>query len=471
MLNSSIVWFRQDLRLEDNTALSAAIERKAPVVPIFIWPSNEFEWMPGSASRRWLRSSLESLQNELSKIGLKLLFRVGQPDVVLQEIIRQSQASHLFWNRCYEPLAIQRDTQIKTLFKKEGIEVKSFNGSLLLEPWEIANKQGKPFQVFTPFWKAASQQIDLSVSLDLLQKAHTTDLKLVSEPLDVLNTGSEDFSVGSFWKPGEPHAKKVLKHFLEAAILSYPEMRDRPDLDLTSHLSPYLHFGEISPKSILREISKTYQNEPIVELFIRQLGWREFAHHLLYHFPQTPNHPLRENFNQFPWKYDEEFLKRWQQGQTGYPIVDAGMRQLLALGWMHNRVRMVVGSFLVKDLLLPWQEGAKWFWEKLLDADLANNTLGWQWVAGCGADAAPYFRIFNPVLQGEKFDPEGDYIKKWVPELAKLPKKWIHKPWLAPEELLNSLGVKLGKTYPNPIVDHSVASKAALAAFQNLRSI
>jgi deoxyribodipyrimidine photo-lyase len=268
----------------------------------------------------------------------------------------------------------------------------------------------------------------------------------------------------------------MLARFLGEALSGYPKNRDRPDLPGTSRLSPHLHFGEISPRQVWHAVSARTVSDPSrgvergAEAFLRQLGWREFAHHLLHHFPETVTHPLRVEFASFPWRYDEKALAVWQRGETGYPIVDAGMRELLGTGWMHNRVRMIVASFLVKDLLLPWQGGAGWFLETLFDADLANNTLGWQWVAGCGADAAPFFRVFNPVGQGRRYDPKGDYVKRWVPELAALPTKWIHCPWQAPGEVLSDAGVTLGKTYPQPMVDHAAARERAIKAWKSLKT-
>jgi deoxyribodipyrimidine photo-lyase len=275
--------------------------------------------------------------------------------------------------------------------------------------------------------------------------------------------------------PGEKGAVAMLARFLDEGIAGYPENRDRPDLPGTSRLSPHLHFGEISSRQVWHAVTARTVSDPSrgvergAQAFLRQLGWREFAHHLLHHFPETPEQPLREEFAAFPWRYDGKALSAWQRGETGYPIVDAGMRELLGTGWMHNRVRMIVASFLVKDLLLPWQEGAKWFLGTLFDADLANNTLGWQWVAGCGADAAPFFRVFNPMGQGRRYDPQGDYVRKWVPELADLPSKWIQCPWQAPEDVLSDAGVTLGKTYPRPMIDHAAARERALKAWRSLK--
>lgn len=472
---TTILWFRNDLRLEDNPALTQAVLHGGGIIPLYIWsPEEEGRWPPGAASKWWLHHSLNSLNQELLKHGAKLIVRSGKSLDVLREVIHETNAQTLFWNRRYEPSIIERDSLIKSELTADGIEVRSFNGSLLYEPWTILNKQGKPFQVFTPFWKACLQQGQPAEPVPAPKKFPPLAKNIPSTGLDSLELMPKihwDAGLEKAWKPGAPHALKALKSFMQSKVEQYHEMRDRPDIEGVSHLSPYLHFGEISPRTVWHAILQHQRlDQKGVECYLRQLGWREFAHHLLYHFPHTPEHPLRKEFSAFPWKYDNEHLKTWHKGNTGYPFVDAGMRQLWKTGWMHNRVRMVVGSFLVKDLLLSWTEGAKWFWDTLVDADLANNTLGWQWVGGCGADAAPYFRIFNPVSQGEKFDPEGLYVREWVPELSRLPDKWIHRPWEAPDAILQNAGVALGKTYPKPIVDHDIARKEALEAFKRRRN-
>lgn len=392
-------------------------------------------------------------------------------------MLDQSGATAVFWNRCYEPAAIERDLRIKSSLKKEGKAVESFNGSLLFEPWTVQTKQGQPYQVFTPFWNAclarpAPTPPEGAPSRLEVPRRWPATLKLAELGLEP--TIAWAGGLRSSWRPGEAGASEHLYRFLDEALTDYPEGRNRPDRFGTSRLSPYLHFGEISMRQVwhgLHDLRGTKRTQPADALgaFIRELGWREFAHHLLFHFPQTPDQPLREQFARFPWQLDHENLRAWQRGRTGYPIVDAGMRELWHTGWMHNRVRMIVASFLVKDLLIPWQEGAAWFWDTLVDADLANNTLGWQWTAGCGADAAPYFRIFNPVSQGEKFDPKGTYVRRWLPELRALPNKWIHKPWEAPSDVLGDAGVVLGRSYPYPMVDHSQARALALRAFQQIK--
>lgn len=470
MKQLTIVWFRQDLRTEDHPALMAACSR-GDILPVYIYDEEgEGDWPIGAASKWWLHGSLVSLSKELQELGYELIIRKGKTLETLQALLAETDASAVYWSRRYEPAGLDQEAEIKKALRKSGIDAQSFNASLLFEPWTVATKQGKPYQVFTPFWKACQALSHPSFPLPKPSRhqGRQANIKnLAIEDLDLLPTIHWDADIKKVWKPGTAQAKIILSSFLKESILSYIEGRDNPAGEGTSRLSPYLHFGEISPRMIWHEILKAYPgNKEKIDSFLRQLGWREFAYHLLYHFPKTPNYPLKNHFINFPWKQNPFYLVSWQKGKTGYPIVDAGMRQLWQTGWMHNRVRMIVGSFLVKDLLITWVEGAKWFWDTLVDADLANNTLGWQWVGGCGADAAPYFRIFNPITQGEKFDPNGDYVKQWVPELKGLSSKWIHKPWLAPKDELKKAGIDLGKNYPKPIVDHASARIEALEAMK-----
>lgn len=473
MTDLTIIWFRQDLRIEDHPALLTACER-GRVLPVYIYDESEKKnWSLGASSKWWLHYSLKNLSNELQTSGYQLVLRKGKALETLKQVLTETGASAVYWSRCYEPASLERDAEIKKELIANKIDVQSFNASLLFEPWTVVTKQGKPYQVFTPFWNACqalpSPPSPLAKPPKYLGK-QTKVKSLTIEELNLLPKIHWDRNIQQVWKPGALEAKALLSSFLNGAILNYEVARNDPAIEGTSSLSPYLHFGEISPRMIWHEILKIYTGrENEVDSFLRQLGWREFAYYLLYHFPKTTNQPLKENFMQFPWKQSFPYLLLWQKGNTGYPFVDAGMRQLWQTGWMHNRVRMVVGSFLVKDLLITWVEGAKWFWNTLVDADLANNTLGWQWVGGCGADAAPYFRIFNPTIQGEKFDPSGNYIRRWVPELANLSSKWIHKPWQAPEDVLKKAGIKLGENYPAPIVDHASARMEALAAFSNIK--
>jgi deoxyribodipyrimidine photo-lyase len=467
---SAIVWFRSDLRLADNPALAAAIATGLPLIPVFIWaPEEEAPWPPGSASQWWLHQSLTRLQNDLKKLGSTLIIRRGPTADTLFSIAAESNAQSVFWNRRYEPAIIARDSDLKVRIQEKGIIAESFNGSLLFEPWTIRNSAGKPFQVFTSFYKACLASTPPSEPIEA--PSQLMSLKTYSKSVSVDELALEpkiDWAGGirEGWNPGEEGAIAMLNAFARESLRPYADERNRPDHVGTSRLSPHLHFGEISP----RQIWHTLSSLPKSDTYLRQLIWREFAFYLLYHYPSTPAHSFRPEFNHFPWYFDAKKLKAWTRGLTGYPLVDAGMRQLWHTGWMHNRVRMVTASFLVKHLLIAWQEGAAWFWDTLVDADLANNTMGWQWVAGCGCDPAPYFRIFNPVLQGEKFDPEGNYVRRWIPELVGMSAKYIHSPWAAPLSVLSEAGVKLGKTYPLPIVDHAKARAEALAAFAELRS-
>ncbi len=471
---TSIVWFRKDLRIEDNPALQAAIDLGYPILPLFIYaPDEESPWQPGGASKWWLHHALVDLDKQLRKVHLRLCLAKGNTETTLKKWVTDYNVKAVFWNRRYEPAIIERDKHIKETLKKLNIEANSFNGSLLFEPHQISNKSGKPFQVFTPFWKyCLTQNIPSAHSTQIqnLQSPKHWPESLDVEDLQLLPEIPWDKGMQEFWDPTIKGGTERLNTFLKDDIGNYAENRDLPYLDGTSLLSPYLHFGQISPRQIwwqTHKISKI-NNEGTIR-FLAEIGWREFAYHLLYHFPHTPTDPLQEKFKKFPWTENQEILEKWQKGLTGYPIVDAGLRQLWKTGWMHNRVRMIVASFLVKHLQQHWVEGARWFWDTLVDADLASNTLGWQWSAGCGADAAPYFRIFNPILQGQKFDPEGQYIKHYIPELFKVPPKYIHAPWEAPKEVLKACGITLGIEYPKPLVEHEFARKRALDAFEKIK--
>ncbi len=464
----AVVWFRLDLRLADNPALAAAIETCLSVIPLFIWaPGEEDPWPPGAASRWWLHHSLLELEHALATRGGKLILRRGPTAEVLLAVAAESGAKTVFWNRRYEPAAIACDRKLKTLLRQRGLTAESFPGNLLFEPWTIRNSSGDPFRVYTAFWRACQSEPDPPPPKPAPKQIPPPAQWPAS--LAVSDFGLQpkiDWAGGirHAWRPGESGAAEQLKIFLKSALEAYPAIRDRPDRPGTSRLSPHLHFGEISPRQIWHAVDRSS-----AEAYRREMVWREFAYYLLFHFPKTPQEPLRPEFRSFPWHNSVRDRKAWEQGKTGYPLVDAGMRELWRTGWMHNRLRMVVASFLVKDLLIRWQEGAAWFWDTLVDADLANNTLGWQWSAGCGADAAPYFRIFNPVIQGKRFDPDGEYVRRWVPELAKLPNTWIHQPWNAPAKSLLDAGIELGKAYPLPVIDHQTARKRALAAFASIR--
>jgi deoxyribodipyrimidine photo-lyase len=415
-MSTALVWFRLDLRLTDNPALTAAALRYKRIIPLFIWaPEEEGDWPPGAASRWWLHQSLRSLEKDLQHHGMPLVFRRGPSLETLRSLVHECGADAVFWNRRYEPSLRRRDDSIQEALLSDGISVETFNSALLTEPEQIKNQSGKPYLVFTPFWRKALSAMPNFIEdpVPILGKT-IAPASLSLEDFDL--QPSRDWAEGlrSSWHPGETGAHEILHRFLAGALDDYAEDRDFPAITGTSRLSPHLHFGEISPRQVWMACMK--RRNVSSRAFLRQLGWREFAHHLLFHFPNTAHEPLRPRFADFPWRQDSVRLEAWQMGRTGYPIVDAGMRELWATGWMHNRVRMITGSFLVKDLLLSWQEGARWFWDTLVDADLANNTLGWQWVAGCGADAAPYFRIFNPVVQASKYDSDRRYVRQWVPE-------------------------------------------------------
>ncbi|MFM8517671.1 MAG: cryptochrome/photolyase family protein [Nevskiaceae bacterium] len=441
-MTATLLWLRQDLRLTDQPALQAALARGDPVIPVFIWsPEEEGEWQPGAASRWWLHQSLAALGAELEKRGSRLVLRRATRSLdALRELLAETGATAVYWGRRYEPPVIARDANIKDSLRAQGIEVRSFNTSLLIEPWDVQNLSGKPFQVFTPYWRKACTAIDPPKPAAAPARIAAPARWPQSVALEVLGLMPNIAWYGGMsqaWRPGERGAATLLESFLGGPVKDYAEQRNMPAVPGTSRLSPHLHFGEISPRQIWHAAPEWRSTQ-----FITEIGWREFAHHLLYHFPRTTNAPLRADFERFPWREDAGDLLAWQHGRTGVPLVDAGMRELWETGWMHNRVRMVVASFLVKNLRMHWLHGARWFWDTLVDADLASNTLGWQWAAGCGADAAPYFRVFNPASQADKFDPQGEYQRRW---LGSAPR-------------------------PAPIVDLKASREAALAAFKTLRS-
>ncbi len=469
----SIMWFRRDLRMSDNPALTAACARGAPVVCLYVLDEGG-DWPMGAASRWWLHHSLKALAATLQTSGVSLVLRQGPGAAVIEDLAAETGAGAIFWNRCYEPSAVARDTLVKERLRRRGLEARSFNANLMREPWEIKTKSGEPYKVFSDYWRACALAGEPSAPLPPPPSIPRYDQPLASDGLQdwALTPTRPDWAGGlrATWTPGEIGAQDRLAAFLDGPVAWYGEDRDRPDRPHTSRLSPHLHFGEISPRQVWRATRALGGHTSDSEKFLSELGWREFSHHLLFHFPTLPQDNLRPAFDAFPWATDADGLEAWRRGATGYPIVDAGMRELWTTGWMHNRVRMIAASFLVKDLLLPWQAGEAWFWDTLVDADLAANAASWQWVAGSGADAAPYFRIFNPVLQGEKFDPDGVYVRRWAPELSRLPAKWIHKPWMAPPAVLEAAGVRLGHTYPWPVIDHSAARERALSAFEQIKA-
>jgi deoxyribodipyrimidine photo-lyase len=473
-MSTALVWFRRDLRLADNPALRHALDHHEQVLPVYIHaPDEEAPWAPGGATRWWLHHSLAALQQALVKSGAPLLIRRGGSQQELLALAKAVKAGAVYWNRLYEPALVRRDQGIKQALREAGLQAQSFNAALLAEPWELKTGAGDPYRVFTPFWRAASAVMPQRAPLPAPRKiAAPPPPKGDSlEQLDLLPRIAWDSGLRAAWMPGEHGAWRELEAFCDEALERYKAERDLPAVNGTSRLSPHLHFGEISPLQAAARLRRLGQEQAKagvlnnVENYIRQLGWREFAHHLLYHFPETPEKPLYEKFEAMPWRHKRDYaadLRAWQRGRTGVPLVDAGMRQLWHTGWMHNRVRMVAASFLAKNLLIPWQEGAAWFWDTLVDADLANNTLGWQWTAGCGADAAPYFRVFNPVLQGGKFDAQGRYIRAWLPELAGLDDKTLQEPWKAARPL--------SPPYDRPIAGLAASRQRALDAYARIRS-
>lgn len=475
----SILWIRNNLRLDDNPPLKECVRHGGPVIPVFVFDTESgSDESPGAASRWWLHQSLKSLDAALSRIGSRLVLRCGNAREQCLRLVRECGAKAVFADRRYEPASIAADVPLRAELAVQGVKFHLAASALLFEPDQVATQNGSPYRIFTPFWKACLSSREpappLAPPVELPAPSRWPE-SVALEALDLEPRIDWAEGLRAAWTPGEVGAQQLLNRFLDSAIADYADHRDRPDHPGTSRLSPHLHWGEISPRRVWHEVHSrgfsriASQSARGAEAFLRQLGWREFAHHLLVHFPHTVAEPLRPEFQRFPWVDAPEHLRAWQKGLTGYPLVDAGMRELWRTGWMHNRVRMIVASFLIKDLLISWREGARWFGDTLVDADLANNTLGWQWTAGCGADAAPFFRIFNPVSQGEKFDPAGDYIRQWVPELATLPCPWIFRPWEAPEAVLRSAGVRLGANYPRPIVVHSQARNRALEALASLK--
>lgn len=475
----AIVWLRQDLRLADNPALYAAAESKRPLIILYILDDETpGRWRIGGASRWWLHRSLEALGESVRKHGGALTLRRGRAEDVIGAIVRETGARSVYWNRCYEPYAVARDTKLKAALTASGVEVNSFAGGLLVEPWEVSTKSNEPFKVFTPFWRACQAAPSRRAILGAPKKFSMYAGALASEPLPSwkLLPHRPNWAAGfeAQWTAGEAGARAALERFIDERLRAYADARDQLGLLGTSRLSPHLHWGEISPEQVRSAVEAAAGQradlKPGADKFLAEIGWREFSYHLLFHWPELPEQNWRANFNSFPWRSDEAALEAWRRGRTGYPVVDAAMRELWTTGYMHNRARMIVASFLVKHLLIDWRQGEDWFWDTLVDADLANNAASWQWVAGSGADASPYFRIFNPVTQGERYDASGAYVRRWAPELAMLPDGVLHRPWAADSAVLKAAGVVLGATYPAPIVDHSAARQRALAAYGGLSS-
>lgn len=474
-----LLWFRNDLRLSDHSALMAASKTGRPILALYVLDlETGGDWAPASASLWWLHHSLASLSQDLSAMGGRLILRRGKTVETLKAVVNESKASALYFTRGYEPWARAIEDNLKSALSDQDLYLKRFSGRLLKEPDEITTKAGEPYKVYSPFWRALSAATPPRQPLPKPRALTFYDGDIESDSLDdwALLPTKPNWAKGfaDNWSPGEKGASKRLKSFLDNRIDNYKDHRNRPDIDGTSRLSPHLHFGELSPNqcwhAVINKMDAKSKSAASHETFLKELVWREFSYHLLFHWPDLPENPFREEFKAFPWRDDPAKLKAWQKGLTGYPIVDAGMRQLWQTGWMHNRVRMICASFLIKHLLIHWKHGEEWFWDTLVDADLASNSASWQWVAGSGADAAPYFRIFNPISQGQKFDTEGDYVRTFVPELKKLPTEHLFAPWEAPEEVLRKAGVKLGKTYPKPLVDHKTAREKALKGYDKVKA-
>ncbi len=477
----TIVWFRRDLRLADNPALAAAIGRGQPILPLYVLDETPGLRRPGAASLWWLNKSLATLAGDLEALGSRLILRRGIAADIVEALAAETGAACVTWNAVFDPGYPERDARLAQDLKAGGVEPRRFNGGHLVNLETVRTKTGGPFSVFTPFWRTARQMVadtgpapaPAPATLPAPTAWPTSDALADWK----LHPTTPDWSQGfSAWQPGEAGAQGALDRFIATGLPTYATDRDRPAVEGTSRLSPHLHFGEISPKACWRAALAAAHHggasDSEVEKFLAELGWRDFNAAITRNRDGADLAQMNFNptFDAFPWREAPGELAAWQGGVTGYPIVDAGLRQLWATGWMHNRVRMVVASFLTKHLLLDWRHGEAWFWDTLVDADHASNAGGWQWVAGSGADAAPYFRIFNPVIQSQKFDPPGDYIRRWVPELARLPAKLIHAPWGATGQELARAGVRLGHTYPAPMVDHAFARQRALDAYAEMRS-
>jgi deoxyribodipyrimidine photo-lyase len=482
-LAPAIIWFRDDLRLADNPALHAATATGRPLICLYIFEEEGVSQRPlGGAARWWLHGALSALHASLDAFGGELVLMRGVAADVIETIISETKAGAVYWNRRYDEASRHVDGHIKTTLKHRDIQVETFNGHLLREPWTVLTKSGTPFRLFTAYWRKVLQSgvPAMPLAKPKMLQFHKLPRSLMARSLDLgdlaLEPKSPDWAGGlrAAWKTDESAAHACLREFLKTDLHDYAEGRDRPHETATSRLSPYLRFGNISPRQIWHTASaavisgKVQASQHQLDKFLTELGWREFCYHLLYHLPDLARYNVRPQFDAMSWRNDKRSLRAWQRGLTGYPLVDAGMRELWTTGWMHNRVRMITASFLIKHLLIDWRDGEAWFWDTLVDADLANNPANWQWVAGSGADAAPYFRIFNPTLQGEKFDTKGDYIKCWVPELARLPASLVHRPWAAKADELDAAGIRLGQTYPHPIVDHDDARRRALDAWKEI---
>lgn len=471
MTNNAIVWIREDLRIQHNSALSFASQNHKNVSALYIYNNKNFD-KKREAQKWWLSKSLEAFEIDLKKFNIALEIMEGDEIKIFSEIKKNDDIT-IYWSKVYEPDIIAKGKKIRDLFIKNQINFKYFKGNILNEFQDITKNDGTPFKVFTPFWKNAELKY-LNQPPSKISQIKKLDklfifFKNTIEAKKILPNKNWFKKFEKYWRPTEIEAKLKLDEFIKDKIDNYGEARDIPGINGTSKLSPYLKFGQIHVESIWNKCSFLANKAKGYRKYINELGWREFSHSLINYFPQMLHGNLRKEFDNFPWVKNDKFLKKWKQGMTGYPIVDAGMRELYETGWMHNRVRMIVASFLVKHLRINWVEGEKYFKNCLVDYNEASNVSQWQWVAGCGADAAPYFRIFNPILQGIKFDPEGNYIKRWVPELKNMPNEFLHKPWELEKEIQQQIKITIGKDYPEPIVVHEQARASALKAFESIK--
>ncbi|XP_044478457.1 cryptochrome-1-like isoform X2 [Mangifera indica] len=468
----SIVWFRRDLRVEDNPALAAGV-RAGAVVAVFIWaPEEEGPFFPGRVSRWWLKHSLAHLDSSLRSLGTCLITKRSTDSVSsLLEVVKATGATQLFFNHLYDPLSLVRDHRAKELLTAQGIAVRSFNADLLYEPWEVNDAQGHPFTTFAAFWeRCLSMPYDPDSPLLPPKRIISGDIcRCPSDTLvfeDELEKGSNAL-LARAWSPGWSNADKALTTFINGPLIEYSKNRRKADSATTSFLSPHLHFGEVSVRKVfhlvrIKQVSWANEGnkagDESVNLFLKSIGLREYSRYMSFNHPYSHERPLLGHLKFFPWVVDEGHFKVWRQGRTGYPLVDAGMRELWATGWLHDRIRVVVSSFFVKVLQLPWRWGMKYFWDTLLDADLESDALGWQYISGTLPDGREFDRIDNPQFEGYKFDPNGEYVRRWLPELARLPTEWIHHPWNAPESVLQAAGIELGSNYPLPIVSIDAAT-------------
>lgn len=473
-----IVWFRRDLRLHDNQALSQACEDGTSVIPVYIHaPEEEEPWRPGAASRWWLHHSLQTLESTLAALGSTLAVFQGDSLSILLMLCERNGATAVYWNRLYDPTTVVRDERVKTALNSTGIRTRSFQGYLLREPWEVMTGDQTPYKVFTPYSRAGFRLGDPPHPVERTQAVPTKggdDRDDGVDSLRLLPRVHWDAGLYEHWQPGEAAAWRRVETFIETCAGDYGGTRDHPGIDGASRLSPHLHFGEISPRALWHVVLQAMSSEgkeQAAYTYLRQLLWRDFAHQLLFHFPHITEENFKPVFDAFPWREDPNLIEAWRHGNTGVPLIDAGMRELWHTGFMHNRVRMNVASYLTKNAGIHWRIGTRWFWDTLVDANLANNTLGWQWVAGSGPDAAPYFRIFNPVTQGRKFDPDGKYVRRWIPELSGFPDRYLHAPWSAPEAVRTEADVRLGDNYPEPILDLKQTRERALEDYAKCKRL